>query len=75
MKEGEHQCNVVKVGQSHLWKWQIEKFLTQILGLDMDVCPGRARLGRGELCPQWIQTVFCVLAPGLWIQELVLLLV
>lgn len=62
MEEGEHQYNVVKVGQILLWKWQIQKFLTQILGQDRDSCPGGARLGRSEQCPQWIQTVFCVLA-------------
>lgn len=76
MEEGEHQYNVVKVGQILLWKWQIQKFLTQILGQDRDSCPGGARLGRSEQCPQWIQCFVCwhPKDPDLWIQELVLVL-
>lgn len=70
----EHQCNVVKVGQRPLWKLQIQTFLTQVLGLDMDLCPGRARLGGGELCLHSGYSVLCVgtqkNTPGLWIQEL-----
>lgn len=70
MEEGEHRCNVVKVGQRPLWKWQIQNFLTQILGLDIDLY-----LGRGELCQHsGYRQCLCVgtqkSIAGLWIQEL-----